>query len=223
MEISKKAVFLDLDETILDRTESLKDFALWQAQGMLRNSVSDPNKFCDRFIELDSIGSVWKDKVYAQLSREFHITDWSVKELLQSYELCLSGFTKPKHGVAEAIKQIHSKEIPLGLLSNGKSPFQERCFNSLGLSHMFSSIIVSEAVGYRKPDVEIFRIACKSLNVSPDEAVFIGDNPVSDIEGARKVGMYTIYVPGYYGQTYENADAVCNHFSHLFKLIENAI
>ena len=62
-----EAVFFDLDETVLDRSSSLKAFATWQAQGMLKNSVSDAELFCNRFVELDSNGKVWKDKVYAQL------------------------------------------------------------------------------------------------------------------------------------------------------------
>lgn len=59
----------------MDRSESLKAFVAWQAQGMLRNSIADVEHFCKRFIELDSNGRVWKDKVYVQL----------IEELLQSY------------------------------------------------------------------------------------------------------------------------------------------
>lgn len=69
----------------MDRSESLKAFVAWQAQGMLRNSIADVEHFCKRFIELDSNGRVWKDKVYVQLIEEFKINDWTVDELLQSY------------------------------------------------------------------------------------------------------------------------------------------
>lgn len=40
-----EAVLFDLDETILDRSNSLKDFASWQARGMPRSEVRDDN-FC---------------------------------------------------------------------------------------------------------------------------------------------------------------------------------
>ena len=49
-----KAVLFDLDETILDRTASLIDFANWQVQGMLQSDVADKNLFINRFIELDA-------------------------------------------------------------------------------------------------------------------------------------------------------------------------
>ena len=68
-----KSVLFDLDETLLDRSESLKEFALWQSKGMLRREISDPNLFCQRFVELDSNGGVLKNKVYSQLIDEFGI------------------------------------------------------------------------------------------------------------------------------------------------------
>ena len=218
-----KAVFFDLDETVLDRSSSLEAFATWQAKGMLRNSVSDPIRFCKRFVEIDSNGRVWKDKVYAQLVDEFQIDDWTVDELLRSYELCFSGFCQPKQGVLHAIKELYSNGIKLGLISNGKSPFQERSFNALGVSDLFSSVVVSEFVGVRKPDSEIFELACSKLGVLPAATAFVGDNPSADIDGANKVGMFTVYIPGCYGQTYDKANKVCNDFFDLPSIIKNAI
>ena len=48
-----RAALFDLDETILDRAGSLRDFAIWQAKGMLRFSIYDVDRFVERFIELD--------------------------------------------------------------------------------------------------------------------------------------------------------------------------
>ena len=222
MAYSIKAILFDLDETILDRSKSLEEFVLWQAQGMLRNSISDDQKFFRRFIELDNYGKQWKDKVYSQLIDEFKIADWSVSELLQSYELCFAGFCKPKEHIIEVLQLLKTKGYKLGLVSNGKSPFQQRNFNALGVSHLFSTVIVSEEVGFRKPEKEIFELACQYLNMSAEEVVFVGDNPEADIDGANNVGMYTIYIPGHFGKSYSKADAVCASFSNLIGIIRNA-
>lgn len=218
-----KAVLFDLDETILDRTASLRDFAAWQSRGMLRKSVSDPNKFCQRFIDLDSNGKVWKEKVYSNLVDEFQITDWSVSELLQSYELCFSGFCKPKNGVLEAIRVLKARGYKLGLVTNGKSPFQERNFNALGVSSLFDSITVSEAVGYRKPQKEIFELACKRIGVEPRQTIFVGDNATVDIDGANNCGMFTVFIPNVLGETYEKANSNCSSFTELVDIVQNAI
>lgn len=217
-----KAVLFDLDETLLDRSQSLKRFASWQAQGMLRSSISDEIAFSERFIELDSNGRVWKDKVYSQLVEEFSISDWTVAELLKSYELCFSDFSRLKPNALEALETLHRGGYKLGLVSNGMSPFQERNFNALGVSSLFSTVIVSDAVGYRKPDKKIFLLACDSLCVQPLETVFVGDNPSDDIDGANDCGMYTIYIPSHHGESYENADEICRDFSDLVGIVKNA-
>lgn len=218
----RDTILFDLDETLLDRAGSLRAFVIWQAQGMLRNTIKDENEFCARFIELDSNGSVWKDQVYSKLVQEFNITDWSVSELLSSYELCFSGFCKFIPNASNALLALHKAGYKLGLVSNGKSPFQERNFNALGASDLFGTVVVSEAVGFRKPDPEIFMIACNALGTTPENVIFVGDNPTADIAGAKRLGMYPIYIPRHYGQECNEANAVCADYKHLTALVEKA-
>ena len=217
-----KAVLFDLDETLLDRTESLKRFLLWQAQEIIQGSGAENKSFCRRFIELDANGSVDKQRVYTQLIDEFQIYGLSVSELSKCYEIDFSKFICPKPNSLEAVRALHKLGYKLALVSNGNSPFQERNFESLGISSLFSSVAVSNKVGYRKPQREIFEIACNALNLSPEEAIFVGDNPIADIQGAKEVGMYTIYLPGHFGEDCENADRVCKNYSELVQLIQTA-
>lgn len=190
-----RAALFDLDETILDRTGSLRDFVYWQATGMLRSSINDHALFVERFIELDQNGMVWKDKVYSTLIHEFEITEWSVDELLNVYLLTFCAFCKPRKGAVVALEYFHDKGFKLGLVSNGKTPFQERNFYALGVSTLFDCIVVSEAVGHRKPDTEFFELDCLKIGADISNSTFVGDNPVADMKGAKNAGMKTIYVP----------------------------
>ena len=217
-----KAVLFDLDQTLLDRTASLKSFVDWQARGMLRSQVSDRYLFVKRFIELDANGTVWKDRVYEVLIAEFKIAGWSIEELTTSYELCFSGFCQPKQGAVEAVHHLAAMGFKLGLVSNGKSPFQERNFNSLGISNLFDAVIVSEAVGLRKPDKAIFELAVAQLGVELHQSAFIGDNPVADIKGAKDVGMYSIYLLSHHGDRCDAANLVCNDWLKLPDMVRNA-
>ena len=40
-------------------------------------------------------------------------------------------------------------------------------------------------------------MAMRKLKVKPEETIFIGDNPVNDMAGAKRVGMTTVF--GKYG------------------------
>jgi putative hydrolase of the HAD superfamily len=212
------AVIFDLYQTILDRQQSLLDFVTWQCRGMLRADIKDESSFIARFIELDANGSVWKDIVYEALINEFSIQNWTVSELLTVYENCFCGFSVAKVGVAEAIAEI-AKQHHIGLISNGMSPFQERNFRCLGFSSLFGSVIVSQAVGLRKPDSKIFLMSCQELSSSPSESIYVGDNPVADIQGAKDAGLQTIFIPSSLHPVCSFADATCTDMLNLPSIV----
>lgn len=215
-----RAVLFDLDQTLLDREQSLLDFVRWQCRGMLRPYVDDENRFVARFIELDANGTVWKDKVYEALVEEFQIREWSGQELLSIYENCFCGFSVARAGIRNAVEDL-SRDHRIGLISNGMSPFQERNFRGLGLSSFFQSVIISQAVNLRKPDARIFQRGCDELGVVPSEAVYVGDNPISDIEGAKDAGLRTVFIPTVLYPECAVADAVCGDMSDLPAMVRS--
>ena len=49
-------------------------------------------------------------------------------------------------------------------------------------------------VGWRKPSERIFEFALKKMNVSPEQCIFVGDDPRWDIIGPRNVGIEAILI-----------------------------
>ncbi|MCH7309235.1 HAD family hydrolase [Acinetobacter sp. NIPH 1852] len=188
-----KAIIFDLDQTLLDRTTSLIRFLTWQTNyfRLIPNQIKQ--QFIQRFLDIDDKGKVWKDVVYEKLTQEFMIKHISKEQLLESYINDFNKFSCCFRNVEETILDLKQKGYLIGLVSNGKTPFQEHNFYALGLTEFFSSIIVSEAVGLRKPDPEIFLLSCTQLDVHPQDCIFVGDNEIADIQGAKKVGMRTIF------------------------------
>mgnify|MGYP003350858472 FL=1 len=60
---------------------------------------------------------------------------------------------------------------------------------------LFSHVIESSKVGIRKPDPEIYKMACAALDVAPERAVFLDDLGIN-LKPARALGMATIKVAG---------------------------
>ncbi len=58
-------------------------------------------------------------------------------------------------------------------------------------------IVTSALVGYEKPDPRTFRAAVDPLGVAPAEALHVGDQPKSDIVGARGIGMQAALIDRY--------------------------
>lgn len=89
-----------------------------------------------------------------------------------------------------------SKSYRLGLISNFTyAPVIHAGLRKLGIGQFFNAILVSEDVGWRKPNRRIFQEALARLGVAAHETVFVGDCPQEDIKGAADAGMRTVFVP----------------------------
>jgi HAD superfamily hydrolase (TIGR01509 family) len=63
-----------------------------------------------------------------------------------------------------------------------------------GVAELFDTIVVSDAIGWRKPRPEIFEAALERLAVRASEALFVGDRADIDVIGAQRLGMPVAWV-----------------------------
>lgn len=61
-----------------------------------------------------------------------------------------------------------------------------------GFAERLDLMVFSEELGIRKPAPEIFLYALRALGVEPEAAMYVGDDLVSDVQGAAEVGMTTV-------------------------------
>jgi putative hydrolase of the HAD superfamily len=86
------------------------------------------------------------------------------------------------------LRRLKKDGYTLGLVSNAPSDTRQ-AVEALGLPEYLGTIVISGAVGFSKPNPEIFRIALKEAGASAEEAVHVGDLYESDIVGARNAGI----------------------------------
>jgi HAD superfamily hydrolase (TIGR01549 family) len=91
-----------------------------------------------------------------------------------------------------------ARRYRLAVVSNfDYSPTALEILNAAGVAHLFTAIVVSDAVGWRKPRREIFDVALEKLRVDARDALFVGDRPDIDVVGAQRLGMDVAWVnPG---------------------------
>ena len=115
------------------------------------------------------------------------LTDW--------YDGAMDRQMQPDPRVNRLLGHLNEGQIPWGIVTNGPSQMQRHKCQALGLDRVAPFVIVSEEVGFAKPDPRIFRDAFDETGLaSPEQIMFVGDNPVSDIDGARRFGMRTAWV-----------------------------
>lgn len=189
-----KAVVFDLDGTLLDRDKSVESFVAHQYD-RLKDFLGhiDQRDYIARFIDLDEHGYVWKDRVYLQLIEEFAITGIIWEQLLADYLTHFPAHCVPFANLIPMLERLKSEGLQIGMITNGYTEFQLSNIRALGIEHLFDAVLISEKEGLRKPDKRIFELALKRLGVAAEEALFVGDHPVNDVEAAKQAGMTGVW------------------------------
>lgn len=93
------------------------------------------------------------------------------------------------------LQNLKSQNYKLGIFSNaGDDQDVQELIEHFGVRSYFDFVLTSAACFYRKPHPRAFEIALAQWNISPHEAVMIGDSLEADIAGAKNSGMQTIWI-----------------------------
>ncbi|MCA1053967.1 HAD family hydrolase [Rossellomorea aquimaris] len=188
-----KAILFDLDETLLNRSQSLEYFIHDQYTRLFSSYQLEEEDFCSRFIEWDQRGYVWKDIVYERLIAHYSLDHFQVNDLVEDYLVNFGRHAKGFEGVDSVLSTLKKEGFVLGLITNGREDLQSSSIKALQIEQYFDIMVISESIGMKKPDPRIFHHALSQLGVDPENAVYIGDHPVNDVEAAQKAGMHAIW------------------------------
>lgn len=101
-------------------------------------------------------------------------------------------------GVPDMLASLRKKNFPIGLISNASSVQDVlTLLKNHALTQYFDAVIVSAAVGFRKPRPEIYGYALKKMNARAETALMVGDTFIADILGAKEIGMKTVWATRY--------------------------
>ena len=141
----------------------------------------------------DDNGTVSRSVSFKKYCDKYEVTCMTSEEL-STYRTTISGSVVYLFDdVIEVIAYLKDK-YRLAILTNGSPVSQRRKLESTGILNLFELSVVSGEVGIDKPDPRIFDVMCDRLNVKPEECLYIGDNYVNDVLGARNAGWNAIYL-----------------------------
>ena len=113
----------------------------------------------------------------------------------------LAGDIRPE--MVAVLQRLIDEDYKIGCITNnvktgsgaGMARSKKKAAAVEAVMELFSHVIESSKVGIRKPDPEIYKMACTALDVTPERAVFLDDLGVN-LKPARALGMATIKVSG---------------------------
>jgi putative hydrolase of the HAD superfamily len=161
--------------------------------------------------------------------RELYARDPSGEELEHLLETRYGAFVEvvaAPHYVEDLLRDLGAR-YAVGLLSNYPDGEAIRhTLDRLDLTRYFDAVVVSGDVGRVKPHALPFRIVLGRLDVAPEEALYVGDNWLGDIQGAKNAGMWAAHIVQY--DTPEkfdrrpgdhDADLIVEHLTDLRKVL----
>ncbi len=183
-----EAIIFDLDETIHDRSATLRNFLVKQHRMFELSQHISEKSFIDRYMTYQQNGCVAAERVYERFSSELNLGNELRESLTSNYRSDFGSAAIPFPNAVEVLKNL-SEDYQLGMITNGSRETQNRKIDSLRIRGLFRSVKISGEEGVKKPEREIFLRCLSELETEPGKSIFIGDNPDDDVMAAKTVGV----------------------------------
>jgi putative hydrolase of the HAD superfamily len=192
-----KAVIFDLFGTLIDNfsTEEHKAVLSSMASVLGAESHSFIQSWFNTF-QMRSLGTFKSvEENIIHVCKELNIRPKD-KEIEKAAEIRF-GYTKmsmvPKIGAVETLSTIRKLGYKTALISDCSTE-TPRVWDETPFSTLFDVTIFSCLVGIKKPDIQIYKLACDGLYVSSRHCLYIGDGSSNELSGARSAGMFPIQI-----------------------------
>lgn len=223
MDKTIRGFLFDLDNTLIDREAAFVRFATCFYEERLRDATSmTRDETVAKMVHWDEDGYVPRDEMFARWVNEWPEAGLEPERLLPYYRSEMKRHVQPDADNNRLLADLNRRGVPWGIVTNGTTVTQHIACRAAGLDQLAPFIIVSEDVGYKKPDPRIFRDALNRTGLSsPEHVLFVGDNPLADIDGAKRFGMKAAWVRRgrEYPDDLEPPDYVVDHVAELGDVI----
>ena len=99
----------------------------------------------------------------------------------------------PRPGAEEVLRALRERTVPTALVSMC-APDTPALWRSSPLAGLVDVEVFSCEVALRKPEPEIYLLACERLGVEPARCLYVGDGAYAELSGAASVGMHAILI-----------------------------
>jgi len=179
-----KAVIFDLDGTLADACE-VHRFALNQAllevtgyeipKDDLQRYEGLPTK--NKLLILSNEGLVSHDQHGEVNKRKQELTLQMIEK-----HICYS------IPITHMMRRLEQEGVKVAVVTNCTEVSARLMLDRLGISQFIRTLVTAERVQHPKPDPEGLQLAMLALGVTPDQVIYVGDQPV-DAKAAYEAGV----------------------------------
>ena len=206
---SKKTILWDMDGVIAD--SSSFHLAAWREAFAKRGIKFPKEDFTKLFGARNDfiIGSI--------MGRELPEGDVKIMvvEKEENFRRKATGNIKPFPGVVRLLNAIKKGNFKLGLVSSAPKENIDLVLSELNLAGIFDCVVFGQEVSESKPSPQIYLLAAKKLEVTPNDCVVIEDSPLG-VKAAKTAAMKCLSITNTHPrQKLKEADKVVDSLENV--------
>ena len=188
----KLGVVFDMDDTLYLERDYVKSGFQAVAAAVAGPKVSEEDAFALLWghFEVGTRGTTFNELLarYPELGESFAISD--LVTLYREHAPTIDLLPEMKALMLE----LRTKNVPLGVITDGPFASQRAKADALGVERYVDSVILTDTWGkeFWKPHPKAFEEASKVLKVSPENLIYIGDNPSKDFHAPAQLGWQSV-------------------------------
>jgi putative hydrolase of the HAD superfamily len=205
-----RAVFLDLDDTILDDSGNVSH--CWREAcfahrselgaldpGALHEAIESTRDWYWADPERHRVGRLDLDTARREIVR-MSLAEMGVdapalaEKIAKRYGSQRDLGILPLADAIETVRWLRDSGCRLALLTNGSGVAQRSKITRFGLAEFFDLILIEGELGFGKPDPRVYRLALDKLGVESTETWMVGDNLEWDVAAPQRLGIYGIWL-----------------------------
>ena len=198
-----RAIFFDIDDTLYSTSE----FAELARQNALDAMIEQGLEMTreDLQVELEEVINEFSsnyehhfDKLFLRIPRRLY--KGKNPAVLIAAGVVAYHETKirqlvPYEDAVEVIRLLSARtDLILGVITEGLGVKQaEKLLRMRLVSYLTpNAVFISHQLGISKPNPKLYQRACSDLNLRPTETMYVGDNPLHDVDPPNSIGMMTV-------------------------------
>lgn len=191
-------VLFDLDETLCDYTRSsaeLLELAFEAASVDPCFDVGDYHEIAERYKDEAESKAERRARSFADLAESAGRERAVGRAVAAEYaDLRDHGNVSASDGLDATLSAL-GDDYRIGIVTNGEPAMQDPKLDSLGLWEYVGTVVYAGSETPAKPATDPFERGLDALDTIPDETVFVGNSIETDVLGANRAGLTTVWIP----------------------------
>lgn len=132
---------------------------------------------------------IWGNYILTEFGVDFETVQPFAEELAHMWEVTYY-HRALRPGVPQMLEGLRGLGLRLGVISNTASLYQVyEILEEYGIREYFQDVTLSSVTGYRKPNLNIFKVSLYQMRADPAHCAYVGDTFSRDVIGPQQAGF----------------------------------